>query len=70
MMELKLDPKNLGTGEDWVGDAAAFTCPHCGKVFIVVGHLHLSGRRCPSCGQSRGQVLGAPIGGGIAILKY
>lgn len=69
MAELKLDQKNLGIGEDWVGDAAAFTCPHCRKVFVVVARLHLSGRRCPVCGQSRGQVMSAG-GGGIAILKY
>jgi transcription elongation factor Elf1 len=41
--------------EDRVGNNAAFTCPRCGKVFIVSGLIHREeGRWCPWCRQSRG----------------
>src|ERR1022692_3442898 len=30
-----LDKNALGKSEDWVGNNAAFTCPNCGKVFMV-----------------------------------
>ncbi len=35
MQNRDLNPKNLAHDEDWVGNNAAFTCPHCGKVFLV-----------------------------------
>ena len=52
-----LDKNNFDNGEDWVGNNAAFTCPLCGKVFLVSGLLHQrSGRDCPSCTKSTGRV--------------
>lgn len=48
--------KALGKGEDWVGNNAAFTCPECGKVFLVSGLIHRQGRPCPGCERSIGKV--------------
>jgi len=46
------DPNNLGHDEDWEGNNAAFTCPHCGEVFIVSGtRVHNGERSCPECGK-------------------
>ncbi len=48
-----LDPYNLGDDEDWEGNAAAFRCPRCGKVFIVSGtRIHRGEGQCPKCGKS------------------
>jgi predicted RNA-binding Zn-ribbon protein involved in translation (DUF1610 family) len=52
----QLDKNNLGHDEDWVGNAVAFRCPHCGKVFIVSGtRIHRGVRQCPGCGKSTGR---------------
>jgi len=52
--ELKL--KELAKNEDWAGNNIALTCPLCGKVYVVSGFMHPDGRRCPSCGKSKGLV--------------
>jgi len=43
-MVKKLDKDALAQTEDWVGNNAAFTCPKCGKVFLVSGMMHKDGR--------------------------
>ncbi len=71
-----LDQNNLGMDEDWVGNNAAFTCPHCSKVFIVSGtRIHggdktrSSSRECPNCGKSKGHctIKGQPSGGSASL---
>jgi hypothetical protein len=56
MAERVIDFEAKARDEDRVGNNAAFTCPRCGKVFIVSGHIpsHKDGRTCPWCGQSKG----------------
>jgi predicted RNA-binding Zn-ribbon protein involved in translation (DUF1610 family) len=58
----QLDQRTLGKDEDWVGNNAAFRCPHCGKVFLVSGTRIQGGtpnrsseRKCPDCGKSTGR---------------
>jgi len=66
MQVKQLDPAHLAQGEDWQGDNAAFTCPHCGKVLIVSGsRVHRGKRACPGCGRSTGycDIKGAANGG-------
>ena len=55
-MKLELDPNNLPKDADWEGNNAAFTCPKCGKVFIVSWLVHHGKRRCPNkkCGKYTG----------------
>jgi Zn finger protein HypA/HybF involved in hydrogenase expression len=65
-----LDPKDTGQDADWVGNNAAFTCPRCSKVFLVSGLLHRGGRACPSCGASKGHVVGGRDSGGTARLEW
>ncbi len=64
-----LDPLQLGRDEDWVGNNAAFTCPACGKVFLVSGPLHRNGRDCPDCGRSHAKVGGGAKSGGTAWIE-
>jgi predicted RNA-binding Zn-ribbon protein involved in translation (DUF1610 family) len=52
----RLNKHDLGKSEDWVGNNAAFTCPDCGKVFLVSGITRKGGRPCPERGQSIGRV--------------
>jgi transcription elongation factor Elf1 len=60
MAKRTIDPDVKARDEDRVGNNAAFTCPRCGKVFIVSRQIHKEkGRGCPWCGQSRGH---APSG--------
>jgi len=59
-----LNVDNLGLGEDWVGNNAAFRCPLCQKVFLVSQFLHQGGRRCPKCAKSIGRVTGGSGQGG------
>ncbi len=70
MPKRELNQQNLGHDEDWVGNAAAFKCPHCSKVFIVSGtRIHSGVRKCPECGKSTGRcdIEGAPRGGKASL---
>ena len=69
MNKRTLVPAQRSPGEDWLGNNAAFTCPVCGKVFLISGILR-SERQCPSCGQSRGGVIGSPAKGGSAWITW
>jgi predicted RNA-binding Zn-ribbon protein involved in translation (DUF1610 family) len=73
----KLDPNNLALTEDWEGNNAAFTCPGCGKVFIVSDtrmHVGPNGetgyRECPNCKKSVGRVKGGRKSGGTASIEW
>jgi transcription elongation factor Elf1 len=66
----KLDPMDLKMEEDWEGNNAAFTCPKCGKVFIVSAMIHRDGRQCPACCKSTGRVKGGRKSGGIASIEW
>jgi predicted RNA-binding Zn-ribbon protein involved in translation (DUF1610 family) len=70
MKSKTLDPLNLAIDEDWEGNNAAFTCPICGKVFIVSAQLHGGGRSCPGCGKSVGRCDGGKKSGGTASLEW
>ena len=52
MPSRELDPSR--NDEDKYGNNAAFTCPRCGRVFLVSGFLNHGERTCPnpSCGKS------------------
>ena len=65
-----LDAENLASNEDWEGNNAAFSCPQCGKVFIVSGLLHRDGRECPSCGGAKGYVSGGRQSEGAAHIEW
>ena len=65
-----LNPDEMPHYADWEGNNAAFSCPICGKVFIVSGQLHNGTRDCPSCGKSTGNVSGGKKSGGSAYLRY
>ena len=64
-----LNPNQLAQDEDWVGNNAAFTCPECGKVFLVSAPLHRNGRDCPGCGRSHAEVAGGAKSGGTAWIE-
>jgi hypothetical protein len=72
MPRRKLDPNALGVDEDFHGNVAAFTCPVCGKVFLVSSSLDRLGRACPNpaCGRSFGLVVGGATSGGVATLEW
>jgi len=55
---------------DWVGNNAAFTCPVCGRVFVVSGMLHRDGRLCPCCHKATGHVAGGRDSGGEAFVEW
>ena len=65
-----LDPENIQKDEDWQGNNASFTCPVCGKVFIVSGIIHRGERDCPQCGRSKGKVKGGKKSGGTASIEW
>ena len=65
-----LDPNTVEHDADWDGNNAAFTCPVCGKVFIVSSPLHEGSRDCPSCGKSTGNVNGGKKSGGSAYIRW
>jgi len=65
-----LNPDSPQHDADWEGNNAAFTCPPCGKVFLVSGHLHNGSRSCPHCGKSTGNVSGGKKSGGSAYIRY
>lgn len=66
----KIDPESIAQDEDFVGNNAAFTCPKCGKVFIVSGLLHKSGRACPGCGKSTAYISGGQMSNGEARIEW
>jgi Zn finger protein HypA/HybF involved in hydrogenase expression len=65
-----IDPEAQARDEDWEGNNAAFTCPVCGKVFIVSSHMHDGKRKCPSCGKSTGHVVGGKKSEGTAKIEW
>lgn len=70
MVKREIDPRAIAHYEDWVGNNAAFTCTKCGKIFLVSGLLHKSGRVCPECGQTRAFVSGGQKSGGQACIEW
>lgn len=62
----------FGRDEDWHGNNAAFICPisTCEQVFVVSGFVDKKGRKCPSCGQSRGFVSGSANVDGFAWIEW
>jgi hypothetical protein len=66
----ELDPNALRMDEDWVGNNAAFTCPVCGKVFLVSQIVHRGSRPCPKCDKSTGRIKGGSSQGGTASLEW
>jgi hypothetical protein len=67
-----LNPSVMAHDSDWEGNNAAFTCKACGKVFMVSGRLHKSGRTCPNqgCGKSTGYVDGGKKSKGSAWIEW
>lgn len=55
-----IDKEHQARDEDWEGNNAAFSCPVCGKVFLVSAYMHGDGhkgaRPCPGCKKSTGNV--------------
>lgn len=75
MKKIILNPNKTLQSEDWVGNNAAFTCPKCGKVYIVSGLLHriqksTGKRNCPNCYKSTATIIGGKKSGGTAELTY
>jgi hypothetical protein len=68
--DVSSDPDNHAPNEDWEGNNVAFTCPVCGKVFIVSGAIHNGVRECPSCGKSTGHVEGGRKSDGRAWIEW
>lgn len=66
----QIDLTLIGDSEDWEGNNAAFTCPICGKVFLVSGLLHDGVRACPKCGKSEAHVDGGKKSGGKAYVVF
>lgn len=67
-----LDPENLADSEDWAGNNAAFTCPVCGRVFLVSNSplIHKGERACPGCGKATGFVKGGAKSDGEAWIEW
>jgi predicted RNA-binding Zn-ribbon protein involved in translation (DUF1610 family) len=67
-----IDPVDMARDEDWAGNNAAFSCPVCGKVFLVSGSskIHNGSRECPNCHKSTGYVEGGQKGGGSARIEW
>jgi len=67
-----IDRNAIRQDEDWEGNNAAFTCPACGKVFIVSAILHQGRRACPNakCGKSVGWVSGGKGSSGSAGIEW
>lgn len=72
MSQRVLDPQARidAQDEDWDGNNAAFTCPLCGKVFIVSQLLHKGVRSCPKCKKSKGHCTGGRKSGGKAFIEW
>jgi len=69
MARRSIDPDEPARDEDWEGNDAAFTCPKCGKVFLVSGQLHAQVRKCPACGRATGFVSSGRKSGGQAYIE-
>jgi len=71
-MQRQLNANSLANSEDWEGNNAAFTCPLCGKVYIVSASkaIHKGRRSCPNCGKSEGVVVGGKKSGGTAAITW
>lgn len=70
-MEVRnIDPDIMTHNEDWEGNNAAFSCPVCGKVFLVSALMHKGARQCPSCHKSTGYVVGGKKTGGSARIEW
>jgi len=57
MARREIYPEAIAMDEDVLGNNAAFTCPKCGKVFLVAAFPPEKkdiGRPCPRCGGPRG----------------
>ena len=73
-----LDPERIGKDADWEGNNAAFTCPVCGKIYIVSDtRMHINAetkekgyRQCPSCGKSIARIVGGRKSGGKASITW
>jgi predicted RNA-binding Zn-ribbon protein involved in translation (DUF1610 family) len=67
-----IDPVDIARDEDWEGNNAAFSCPVCGKVFLVSGSptMHNGSRKCPNCQKSIGYVKGGKKRGGSARIEW
>jgi predicted RNA-binding Zn-ribbon protein involved in translation (DUF1610 family) len=67
-----IDPDVQARDEDWEGNNAAFSCPVCGKVFLVSASplMHNGSRECPNCHRSTGYVEGGRKGGGSARIEW
>ena len=70
MARHEIDQQSSARDEDWVGNNAAFTCPKCGKVFLVSGFMHKGHRACPQCGESTGHVKGGKESDGVAYIEW
>lgn len=68
-IDQKIDKESF---KGWGQVPAAFTCPHCGKVYIVSGtRIHNGIRKCPSCGKSTGYCdIKGKKSGGIARVEW
>lgn len=65
-----IDPQTHARDEDWEGNNAAFSCPVCGKVFLVSAQLHKGSRKCPACQKSIGYVEGGKKSEGTARIEW
>jgi len=65
-----IDKDHQARDEDWDGNNAAFSCPVCGKVFLVSGHMHDGKRECPSCHKSTGYVVAGKKSDGSARIEW
>lgn len=70
MAKREIDRMAPARDDDWEGNNAAFSCPRCGKVFVVSGMLHQQGRACPGCGKATGFVNGGRQSGGSAYVEW
>lgn len=70
MTKHEIDAQGMALYEDWEGNNAAFTCPKCGKVFVVSNHIHKNGRACPKCEKAKGFVVGGKKKGGQAWIEW
>jgi hypothetical protein len=65
-----IDKDHQARDEDWDGNNAAFSCPVCGKVFLVSGHMHDGKRDCPGCKKSTGYVVRGKKSEGSARIEW